>query len=670
MSREVRWYVDRLQAMSPAELVYRGYRVARYPFDQLRMRTDRYARPSPAMRVHIDRWQGPEPFYFARELHAAKVPPDLFAEAEEVCAGKRRVLGLGWIDIPDDDWHHEPLARASWPRVDAARVVSAAPACFDPRLTWELGRGHEWVVLARVYVATRERRFLDRLVSELASWRRSNPIGVGIHWVSSMEAAIRIHSLTWCAGFLRGTADVLPDLAEMIYQHAVVVADHRSYFSSANNHLIVELSALIVASLAVGGDLVRMLAPALARLVAELDRQVLPDGVDAEMATHYHVFVLEALVLVAHLLRAHAIPCPPLDTVIRRMAEYASALRCDDGSLLQQGDSDDGCILGLWRTRHADQVLAAAHALDMRACRRSADAPSMPGGARDGLEGAFWLTGGAAGPPTARPASRPAARSQQFAASGQVIVRSRRLHAAFDAGPFGFGRLAAHAHCDALAIALAVDGRRLLVDRGTYRYNGAPQERECYRATAAHNTAQIGTLEQATPAGPFLWSRRPAVSLLRCELTDGGDIVQGRHDGFPGWWHRRTLVRREDLLVIADEFRGAAGAERVVSRYHLAPGLAIAAESTTRYRIDDGTMPIAWLVSNARDARVTVTPHSDEYARRTEAPTLELIATSDDPLIVAIAPADVPPEPSLAALARFATARGVQLAMRELAIAK
>lgn len=666
MSHATRWYVDRLLAMSATELVHRGYRAARYPVDQLRMRTDRYARPSPAMRVHIDRWQGPEPFYFARELCSAPVSPELLAEADAICAGKRRVLGLGWVDVPEDGWHYEPNARASWPRVDAARVVSTAPAGYDPRLTWEFNRGHDWVVLARVYGSTHEPRYLERLVGELGSWQRHNPLGIGINWVSAMEAAIRIHSLVWCAGLLRGTDHVLPTLAEMIYQHAVVVADHRSYFSSANNHLIVELSALVVAALALRGDLGRMLAPALPRLLTEIDRQVYPDGVNAEMATHYHVFVLEALVLVAYLLRAHTMPCPPLETVIRRMADYASALRCGDGSLLQQGDSDDGCILGLSRSRHADQVIASARALDTRARARATGAPPLLAPPRDGLEGAFWLAGGA----TSGVIDRPPARSQWFAASGQVIVRSRRLHASFDAGPFGLGTLAAHAHCDALAIALAVDGRRVLVDRGTYRYSGDPRERDRYRSTAAHNTVQVGSHEQAASTGPFLWSRHPAVNLLRCDLTDGGDIVQGRHDGFPGWWHRRTLVRRDHVLVIVDQVRGAAAAERVVSRYHVAPGLAITRVSDTRFSIADSTTTLAWLISSAHDARVTVTPHSDEYARATDAATLELTTTSDAPLVVAIAPADIPPEPSLAALARFATARGVQLSVRELAIAK
>src|SRR5689334_21898311 len=155
-----------------------------------------------------------------------------------------------------------------------------------------MNRGREWVVLARCYAATGERKFLQQLVVELASWRHANPVGSGINWTSAMEAAIRIHSLVWCAGFLRETEAVLPTLADMIYEHTIFVSDHRSYFSSANNHLLVELSALIVAALALGGDLAALHAPTLARLHVELERQVFPDGVNAEMATHYHVFVL------------------------------------------------------------------------------------------------------------------------------------------------------------------------------------------------------------------------------------------------------------------------------------------------------------------------------------------------------------------------------------------
>lgn len=662
MGHELRWYLSRLRAMSVAEVAHRSCRAARFPIDRIRMRTGCYARPSAAMRAHLDRWQGPEPFYFDRALATRPVSPGLRAEAEAICAGKRRVLGLGWIDVPPDGWHYDPRAKDHWPRVDAARVRRAAPAHLDPRLTWELSRGHEWVVLARVYAATREPQFFEQLVRDLGSWRRANPLGLGINWNFAMEAAIRIHSLVWCAGFLRGTSSgLLSELATAIYEHTTFVSEHRSYFSSANNHVIVELSAIIVAALALGGELRGLHEPALAQLIRELDRQVFADGVDAEMATHYHAFVLEALVLVAHLQRAHARPLLDLEVVIGRMADYLRAIRCDDGSLLQQGDNDDGCILAFLRTQHAEQVLGAAAALGDRPRRPDPDAWAGP---PTTCEGALWLTGGAA------PAriEAPPARSRRFADSGQVVLRSPRLLASFDAGPFGFGSLAAHAHCDALAILLAIDGRRILVDRGTYIYDGDLRERERYRATAAHNTAQIGALEQATPAGPFLWSRQPTLTLHRCDLTEEGDVVQASHDGFSGWSHRRTLVHRRGVLAIIDEFHGARNSDPVVSRYHFAPELDVAARSRAGFRIAHGESPVAWLVSSASSARIVPSPHSDAYATSTPAPTVELFDLTGRASITAIAPADVPQQTGIAELVEFAASQGIQFSTRELAL--
>jgi uncharacterized heparinase superfamily protein len=649
MSRDLRWYLDRLQAMSLAEIAHRCYRTARYPVDQLRMGIGLYARPSTAMRAHIAQWRGPEPFYFGRELVTTPVSRILREEADAICAGKRCVLGLGWIDFPRDGWHFEPSAKSYWPRHHAGRVVASAPQHLDPRVTWEMNRGHEWVVLARCHAATGERKYLDQLERELASWRRGNPVGIGINWTSAMEAAIRIHSLVWCAGFLRGTPSVLPGLADMIYEHTIFVSDHRSYFSSANNHLLVELSALLVAALALGGELAELHAPTLARLHVELERQIFPDGVNAEMATHYHVFVLEALLLVAYLQRAHGLPSPELDSVVKRMADYVATIRCDDGSLLQQGDNDDGCILAFLRTCHADQLLSAAAALSQPASTRE--------GTRSAPEGTFWIAGGA----RSVAVGRPPPRSRHFVHSGQVVLRSRRLLATLDAGPFGFGSLAAHAHCDALSISVAVDGRRLVVDRGTYRYNGDLRERDRFRLTAAHNTAQIGSLEQASPAGAFLWSRQPRCTIHRCDLTDHGDVVQASHDGFLGWTYRRTLLHDNGVLAIIDQFTGAGVENRVTSRCHFAPELDIATLSPSMFRAHHGNSALACLVSSAMSARVIETAHSDTYGVHTPAPTVELSATTGRALVIVIFPTDTPMIESVERLAELASARGVHL---------
>lgn len=534
------WWLRRLAAMSPAEVVHRAARAARHPLERARMRTGLYARLPAALAS----WHGPARFYATDA-----VPVDL-AAADRICRGEREVLGLGWLALGDEPWHVEPLAGAEWPRVDSARVIAAAPPHFDARLTWELNRGHDWVTLARAYAARREPRHAERLTRDLASWRRANPLGTGINWASAMEAAIRIHSLAWVAGLVGGD----PTLAAMLHEHATFVGDHLSRFSSANNHLIVELSGLAVAERVLHG---RPHARALAALDDECARQVFDDGVNAEMATHYHLFVLEALHLVAALERVWDAPRPPLEAVVARMTDYVAHLRCADGSLLEQGDSDDGRLLP-WH------------------------------------------------PPMTAPTPT---RSRRFAASGQVVLRSERLLVTFDAGPFGFGSLAAHAHCDALAVNVAIDGAPFLVDRGTYRYNGDRAARERYRMTAAHNTLQVDGREQAEAAGPFLWRTRPRVTLERCELGEL-DVVVASHDGF-GVVHRRTLVRADDLLVVIDDC-----ARPGTLRYHASPG-AIAQDGTLWRR---GS---AWLWTGDLDARSITTPHARRYLATEPAPTIE-----------------------------------------------
>lgn len=617
MQHDARWWLDRLRAMSLGEVVHRGVRLARYPLHCAEARIGVYGRPS---RELLARWRGPETFAFSPETARAAIAIDLLEIAEGLLVGRQTVLGLGELALPDEPWHYEPRARGAWPMVDAARVVAAAPEGFDPRTTWELNRGHGWVVLARAYAATRDARFRGRLVDELQSWRRRNPIGVGINWVSAMEAAIRCHAFAWIAALLRGDPEdgLWRLLAELLHQHAAFVARNLSRFSSANNHLIVELSGLVVAGRALGVDAWRARVHELAD---EAERQTYADGVNVEMATHYHAFVLEALLLVAWLERAHGAPAARIEQVIARMAAYLDAITLRSGAVLEQGDHDDGKIVPLF---DAGQLLAAAAAL----------AP----GARDAHagEGARLLCDGA---PGVRPQ---AARSRRFADAGQVVVRGPRLHATLDAGPFGFGALAAHAHCDALAVSLAFDDRPLLVERGTYRYNGDRALRDRYRATAAHNTVQVGDREQGDAAGAFLWTRKPATAIEHCALEPARDLVRASHDGFAPARHVRSVLRIRDTLAVIDELAGASAP--VVARWHLAPEAAILELHPGWVIIDDGGAAPRWLWLGCDDqplrATATVTLHSARYLAQEPASSLEVVRPAGGKRLVMIAGPD------------------------------
>ncbi len=83
-----------------------------------------------------------------------------------------------------------------------------------------------------------------------------------------------------------------------------------------------------------------------------------------------------------------------------------------------------------------------------------------------------------------------------------------RLSVTLDAGPLGYGVLAAHGHADALAVTLRIGGHDVLVDPGTYDYFTHPEWRTYFRGTPAHNTVTIDDANQSEMLGPFLWGRR------------------------------------------------------------------------------------------------------------------------------------------------------------------
>jgi hypothetical protein len=604
MSNRLAWWIRRFRAMPAREVLERSYRAVRVPVDRLRMRYGIYARTPPA----LERWPGPSTFYFSED-EARTAPSDAQHEAADaLLRGQRRVLGLGWITVPASPWHYEPAQRSFWPTTDALRVRRSAPESFDPRLTWELNRGHHWVLLARMFAGTGDHRYRDHLAAELASWQRANPIGLGINWNSPMEAAIRIHSFAWIAGFLRGdTSGLLPSLAKLTFEHCVFVADHLSSYSSANNHVIVELSALVIGDRCLGLD--RWRTSALAQLQRELRQQVYTDGVDAEMATHYHELVLEAVLLVATLEAAAGAPDRELERVAVSMSAYLASITVGDG-LLHQGDHDDGEIAPLFGGPTPHRLVNVAAGLSSTKS---------------------WL-------------SVPArvdvpARSQRFRESGQVVLRGPRLLATFDAGPFGFGALAAHAHCDALSVNVAFGPHAILVDRGTYRYNGDSAARDRFRLTAAHNTVQVASKEQATAVGPFLWTRRPTTAIHTCDLGEDYDFVDASHDGFAPIHHRRRIVRSRDLLLLIDSITESSDA---TSRFHFPPELRVTQDvgrGVVQLATSDG-LGVGWLKVTASTAdtrtRLVQTDHSPMYGALETATTLEVTSRLRPNNVIAI----------------------------------
>jgi hypothetical protein len=177
-----------------------------------------------------------------------------------------------------------------------------------------------------------------------------------------------------------------------------------------------------------------------------------------------------------------------------------------------------------------------------------------------------------------------------FPAGGYSIWRGphagHNFHAMFDHGPLGYLSIAAHGHADALSLWLALDGRPVLVDPGTYRYQGGGAWRDWFRSTRAHNTLTVGGVSQSISAGAFNWSHK--AEARRDSSAEHPWAVTASHDGYHGRFgvrHQRSVSLTEAGMSIADALVGATSPLAAELTFQLAADL--------RARIDGNTVAVS-----------------------------------------------------------------------------
>ncbi len=132
---------------------------------------------------------------------------------------------------------------------------------------------------------------------------------------------------------------------------------------------------------------------------------------------------------------------------------------------------------------------------------------------------------------------------------GLYIFRSNRLYLAVRCGPIGQNGNGGHAHNDQLSIELAIDGKDLILDSGTYLYTPLPERRNQFRATGAHFTPQVTGREQGswTP-GRFGLFHLGNEARAECLYFSPSSFV-GMHHGLgkPVWRMVEVLAERIEI---------------------------------------------------------------------------------------------------------------------------
>jgi uncharacterized heparinase superfamily protein len=515
-------------------------------------------------------------------------------------------------EVPFGDppqWNFEAEAGIPTPMGPAHRIdYRDHSETGDCKFAWEPSRHGHLGVLARAYRLSGETRFASKVIEHISTWIEQCPFGQGMNWRSPLELSIRLINWTWALRLVRPALEEVLDartgawILASVHQHLREVARKYSKYSSANNHLIGEAAGVFVASnwfhiLEGSAELSR---EARVLLEEEMANQVTADGAHVELATGYHLFVLEFFLYAAIIAREAGQPfSEAYHQGLRRMFSYVAGLH-EGGELPMLNDADDGYVLDLHEGADRSRALLAVGAALF-------ECPVMKAESRRFSDTAWWLLGDKGRTSFENSClSTEALSCRAYKDAGHYLLQcgdrgaDDRISVLFDCGPLGYGSIAAHGHADASSFTLRVGGKDVLVDPGTFDYFSFPAWRNYFRSTKAHNTVVVENADQSEMLGLFLWGHRATAQCTAWEISPSVSRVAGTHDGyqrkgFVAVQHARELQldAENHRVVITDRLCAKqAGSWRIEMPFHFAEHCEVRADGGQGFAItwDGGHM--------------------------------------------------------------------------------
>ncbi len=489
-------------------------------------------------------------------------------KAEKIIAGKFDLLGYQNLDFGTHfDWHYEPISGKHiplkhWKQYDELDSEETG----DKKIVWELNRHQHFFTLGIAYFLSKDEIFAATFVEHLESWMEQNPPGLGVNWMSSLEVAFRVMSWIWAFQFFKDSPNFTPEVFQKalkyLHVHGRHLEKYLSTYYSPNTHLTGEALGLYYLGTQLPffkrADYWRKLGEEI--LLAELDRQIMPDGVYFEQTTWYQRYTADFYLhfLLLKTLNGEKLN-PELEEKLaaktQQQLDFLMYVTRPDGTTPIIGDDDGGRML----------PHSSVRSDDFRACLSIGAVVFGRGDykfvARNVSEELLWLLGfeGLKSFEKMRE-FRPAKNSYQFFNGGYFVMRdgwdTTDNYLLIDCGNLG-AISGGHSHADTLAIDLAAGGRTLLVDPGTYTYHESKELRDYFRSTSAHNTLSFNNESSSEPGGKFSWQTMAQARLDKWISQDRFDFFEGSHDGYrrfsqPATHSRSILFLKNDYWIMRD----------------------------------------------------------------------------------------------------------------------
>ena len=490
------------------------------------------------------------------------------ATADRIVDGRIDLLGFRNLYVGRDiDWHREPVSAKRSPLKHWKEFNDLDTAeTGNKKIVWEMNRHQHFFTLGVAYWLTGSEKYADAFARHLDSWIEENPPGIGINWASSLEVSFRAMSWIWALHFFRGsdalTLDLFHKALKLLHLHGRHIELYLSKYYSPNTHLTGEALGLYY----LGTQL-----PFLERaehwrnlgekiMFAEAKKQIHPDGVYFEQSTWYQRYTSDFYAQFVVLRSLFGDPyfnaeAAEIERTLESSFDFLMQITLPDGKTPIIGDDDGGRLLPLTGGDSDDfrGTLAIGAFIFERADQKFV--------AGDVSEEVFWLMGpGGVAAYNTLPAREPELASRGFCDGGYFVMRDGWTdtdnYMIVDCGEVG-SLAGGHGHADALAVGMAIGGRTLLVDSGTYTYHESREMRDYFRSTTAHNTVEIDGRSSSEPGSAFNWKTRAESTWKTWIAEERFDLFEGTHTGYErlesGATHTRSILfLKNDYWIIRD----------------------------------------------------------------------------------------------------------------------
>jgi Heparinase II/III N-terminus/Heparinase II/III-like protein len=473
-------------------------------------------------------------------------------------------------------------------------------------------KDQEWLILlhkfyyfkdlAGAYDFSKDERYTQKWITLIESWIAQVPDG----FIDSQVTGRRLQQwiLSYHYFVTKGqSATVKPDFIERFLRSINAQTQHLcANLTPEGNHRTLELYAIFLVAVTFPelNSAQYFLSFSTQHLIANIQHDLLPDGVHRELSTDYHHTVLKNYLRFRELAALNNIELSAIcDSLLKRAIEFSIYVHKPDGFIPAINDGDCNSYLSLLNKAYAcypDDYIK------------------------------FVLSKGEKGKALSL-------RSRGFSDSGYYILRSDwttksyedALYLFFDCAPVGFG---SHGHYDALNFEMAAYGRSLIVDPGRYTYCEDSDDginwRHIFKGTAAHNTVVVDGLDQMPYRAGRPVDKESVATLKQFVSAVGFDLLHGQviSQQYPAIHERIIFFLQPEYWIITDLLH-AQGTHSYDLYFHLASQ----AQDQTELCVNDQCNLIQspnLLIAQAKDSGTKVTIEqgyvSPEYGVKHKAP--------------------------------------------------